>query len=212
MAVDVPIFLGNMITWSAFAQTCYDAILDTCCNIDTFKGVPSNLQSTQGTANVYTISDIGISRSKSKKSATWTATPHDLISLVTSTTVENEWHTFLTQAGVDVRSNKVIQAQEIGLLIGLYMQFMAFHLKPIYSRRQIFNASTVLFQGTQYKSGDIFPNYTLTPVELNNIPDVTNVDIQDIVRKNLGDGESDWTKYILFSAYNNPGFSYYTLG
>lgn len=212
MAVDVPIFFGNMMTWSSFAQTCYDAIVNTCCNIDSYDGVPSNLQSTQGTANIHTISDIGISRSKSKKSATWTATPHTLISLVSSTDVESEWHTFLTQAGVNVRSDKVIQAQEIGLLIGLYMQFMAFHLKPVYSRRQIFSESSVVFQGTQYKTGIVIPDYTLTPIELDNVPDVTNEDIQTIISKNLGDGKNDWSKYILFNAYNDPSFSYYTLG
>ena len=184
------ISVGNIITWSDFATTCYSAIINTCCNIDSFKNVPTRLQSGQGQLAVKT-QTTGVPGSQATQTFTWYANPSNGIAIVTSVNVANEWNTFLTAAGIDVRSNKIIQAKELGLSMGLYQQFMSYHLKPVYSRRQVYNTveSQAVFQGMRYITGTCTPKYTLTAIDPSNIPDVTDADIISVVRQSfLHDG------------------------
>jgi len=184
------ISVGNIITWSDFATACYSAIINTCCNIDSFKNVPTRLQSGQGQLAVKT-QTTGVPGSQATQTFTWYANPSNGIGIVTSVNVANEWNTFLTAAGIDVRSNKIIQAKELGLSMGLYQQFMSYHLKPVYSRRQVYNTveSQAVFQGMRYITGTCTPKYTLTAIDPSNIPDVTDADIISVVRQSfLHDG------------------------
>ena len=75
--------------------------------------------------------------------------------------------------------------------MGLYQQFMSYHLKPVYSRRQVYNTveSQAVFQGMRYITGTCTPKYTLTAIDPSNIPDVTDADIISVVRQSfLHDG------------------------
>lgn len=193
---------GNVITWSDFAATCYSAIVNACCNIDSFKNVPIRLQSGQGQFAVKTRTT-GIPGSKSTQTFTWYANPSNGIALVTSANVINEWNTFLTAAGIDVRSNKIIQAKELGLVIGLYQQFMSYHLKPVYSRRQVYNTveSQTVFQGIRYITGTCTPKYTLTAIDPSDVPEVFNTDITRIINESISHDGVSWG---MLDAENNP--------
>lgn len=193
---------GYTITWSDFATTCYSAIVNACCNIDSFKNVPTRLQNGQGQFAVKT-QTTGIPDSQSTQTFTWYANPSNGIALVTSANVISEWNTFLTAAGIDVRSNKIIQAKELGLAIGLYQQFMSYHLKPVYSRRQVYNTveSQTVFQGIRYITGTCTPKYVLTAIDPSNIPEVTDADIISVVRQSfLHDG----VNYGMWDSEANP--------
>lgn len=222
----------NLMTWAAFTQAGYEALVNACCNIGTYKeGVPAKLKSDYTGGNVCGYTGIGIAHSKSTFSVNWAASPSNLIPLVASGTVSTEWNTFLIDAEIDIRSNKIIQAQEVGLVTGLYMQFMAYHLKPISSVRQIYNpdqaetsqfkyvqhTTEVSYQGTKYltdtdlNGNKVIPAYKLTGINPGNIPDVDDEDIQEIVDKNLGNGGSIKADYILFNSYDNPRFPRFVL-
>lgn len=224
----------SIITWADLTSVCYNAIINQCCNIDTYKSVPPKLQQdiSIGQINpdnlrikVRDWTGIGIGGSGSTWTASWYANSENLVPLVSSSDVNTEWNTFLTAAGIDTRSTKVIQAQDLTLAIGLYMQFMAYHLKPIYSRRQIFNTieSQTLFTGTKYLTDTILgtavtPKYTLTGIDPAAVPTVTDEDIQTIVKNNMGDGRfwgnssnPDPKDYILFNSYDKPVFSQHYL-
>ena len=103
----------NLMTWAAFTQAGYEALVNACCNIGTYKeGIPAKLKSGYTGGNVCGYTGIGIAHSKSTFSVNWAASPSNLIPLVASGTVSTEWNTFLTDAKIDIRSNKIIQAQE----------------------------------------------------------------------------------------------------
>lgn len=208
MSVTIPINTDEIITWRSLVEVCFDAIIEVCCNIDSYKGVPTRLQDGQGRFTVLTKA-INQTSSQSTRTATWTTTPTNLVSVVSSSTVSTEWVTFLTAAGIDVHSDKVVQAKEACLLIGLYMQFMAYHLKPVCSSRQVYNLaeSQVPFSGTKYVSGTVAPAYTLPGINPSEYPVVTDADIENVVKKNVGDGEGVWSDYTLFTSYNDPVFS-----
>ena len=142
---------NSVITWADLATKCYNAIVNTCCNIDSYKGVPTRLQNGNGYLAVKSLT-VGISGSQSTQTFTWYGNGSNLVTIVTSSTVSSEWNNFLSAAGINARSNKVIQAKELGLVIGLYQQFLSYHLKPIYSRRQIYNTveAQSTFSGTRY--------------------------------------------------------------
>lgn len=209
MAITVPIKTNEFITWRSLIEICFGAITSACCNIDTYKNVPARLQAGQGQFTVYTRDGIGITESNAKWSTSWTTTPANLISIVTSSSVDSEWRAFITAAGIDAHSNKIVQAKEMGLFIGLYMQFMAYHLKPVCSSRKVYNTaeSQIPFYGTKYVNGTVAPLYTLPGIDPNNIPIMADSDIIEVVKRNIGDGEGTWKDYILFNSYNNPVFS-----
>jgi hypothetical protein len=198
---------GSTITWADFATRCYNTFTGQCCNIGSYySNVPNRLRSGSGTPAIYTISNIGIAESESKWSATWYANPGNLIQVVAVATVQSEWNAFLSAAGIDARSNELIKAKEFAMAVGLYMQFLAYHVKPIYSRRQIYNTveSQSNFAGVQYLSDSILgaavtPYYNLR---------TTNPDTYDplIMVKNQYMLEG-WT-WGMFTAYDNPRHPY----
>ena len=192
----------STITWADLTTKCYNAIINTCCNIDSFKSVPTRLQSGNGYLAVKSIT-VGISGSKSTKTFTWYGNGSNLVSIVSSSTVSSEWNTFLTNAGINTRSNKVIQAKDLGLAIGLYQQFLSYHLKPIYSRRQIYNTveAQSTFVGTRYVTGTCTPKYKLTAIDPGNIPEVTNAQIQEMIKQNIF---HDGVNYGIIDYENNP--------
>lgn len=192
------ILQGSVVTWTEFASACLSAIINAACNVgsDFKNGIPSEMRSTWGTARreVYRMvttqspSAPGAwSQGTNYPSQThiWYANPGNLVSLVAQSTVESEWATFLNSAGINSRSGKVIQAKELTLAVALYMQFMAYHLKPVSSYRHIYNNANTLWQGQYYKTGTVTPKYTLTAIEVGNIPDVTDSDISNIINQNL---------------------------
>lgn len=218
-------FITNtLITWKDFADTCYNAMVGVCCNIDSYAAnVPTRLRAGQGQVQVYSITT-NIPGSQSTQTNRWYANPNqnNLISVVSSNTVKNEWAQFLYDAGVrssnnfatpdTSHTNKVMDGKEIGLMVGLYMQFLAYHVKPVYSRRQIYNTIETnpgIFQGSQYldnaKLGSgVTPKYTLSPIDPSTFPSITDADITNIVNQNF-------TANHLFASYNNPRWSTYTL-
>lgn len=193
---------NSIITWSDLATKCYNAIIDTCCNIDSFKNVPTRLQTGNAYLAVKNLT-VGISGSQSTRTFTWYANGENLVAIVPSSTVRSEWTTFLTAAGIDVHSNKIIQGKELGLVIGLYQQFLSYHLKPIYSRRQIYNTveAQSIFSGTRYITGTCTPKYTLSGIDPANIPEVSNAEIQAMIRQNLF---HDGINYGIIDYENDP--------
>lgn len=181
---------NSIITWSEFSTTCLTAIKAKCCNIGNFASdVPARIKSGQGQVTVQTQTR---SRPSGQSGGTiqtsyYYANPSNLVSTVTEATVNSEWNTFLSAAGINARSDKVIQARDLSLAISLYMQFMSYHLKPIYTRLQIYNtvdgARSAPYEGTKYVSGTCTPDYTLSGVNPGSIPDITNANIQDMVAK-----------------------------
>ena len=204
------ILTDNVITWADLVTICYNAITDTCCNIGNINNVPVRLRYDPDTPdtdysalNVKSISNIGVSGSQSKWTATWSAKGTNLISKVDAATVSSEWNTFLTAAGIDTRSNKVIQAKDMSLAIGLYQQFLAFHVKPVYSTRKVYNTAEAqsLFQSMKYVTGVCTPKYTLTGINPDTNPDVTNIDIENIVKQAIVNPDVDWG---MLDSINDP--------
>lgn len=200
---------NSIITWADLTTKCYNAIINTCCNIDSFKNVPTRLQNGNGYLAVRSIT-VGISGSKSTQTFTWYGNGSNLVTIVASSTVSSEWNNFLSAAGINAHSNKVIQAKELGLAIGLYQQFLSYHLKPIYSRRQIYNTveAQSTFSGTRYVTGTCTPKYTLTGIDPSSIPEVTNDEIRSMIRQNLF---HDGTNYGMIDYENNPSVTRTTL-
>lgn len=197
------IVTDNIITWADLATTCYNAMVGACCNIDNINNVPTRLKPDSAYLAVKSHSGIGISGSESKWTATWYGDGTNLISSVPASTVSSEWNTFLTAAGIDVRSNKVIQAKEVGLVIGLYQQFLAFHLKPIYSTRQVYNTAEAqsLFQSMRYVTGICTPKYTLTAIDPTSNPEVSDADIVNVINQAIYNPGKDWG---MLDSINNP--------
>ena len=196
---------NSLITWADFSTTCLAAIKNVCCNIGSIaSNVPARLRSGQGAVTVYTqvrSRPSGATGGDIQNSVYQVYNPTNLISAVTEATVNAEWNTFLSAAGIDTRSNKIIQAQDFTLAVALYMQFMSFHIKPVYSRLQAYNtldgSLTNPFEGCKYITGTCTPDYTLTAINPGNIPVVDNSDITNIINKNF-------QKSRLLTRYNNP--------
>lgn len=186
---------NNTVTWADLTAACIDALKNVCCNIDSFAGnVPMRLKSGQGQVEVKSITTT-VSAGGTAQTHRWYANPSNLIYKVTSSTVNSEWSEFLSKAGIDARSNKVCQAKEVGLVIGLFQQFMAFHVKRIHSRRQIYNTLETnpgIFQGNKYITGTCTPKYTLTAIEKDNIPEVTDTDITNLINQAIYWPGNNW--------------------
>lgn len=197
---------NSLITWADFSTTCLAAIKSVCCNISgttAWNNVPARLKSGQGATVVYTQTRTRPSGTTggSFPSSDYTATPVNLISAVTEASINSEWNTFLSSAGIDARSNKIIQAKDFTLAVALYMQFMSFHIKPVFSRLQVYNtidgALSNPFQGNKYITGICTPDYTQAGINPGSIPDITNSDITNIIAKSFQANR-------LFTRYDNP--------
>lgn len=184
---------GQIITWTDLSTTCLNSIKNVCCNIDSYKNVPDVLQQNTGQVNVHTIATKTLD-GKVIHNFYYYANPQNTIPLVTFATVNSEWTTFLSAAGINTRSNKVVQACDFGKAMGLYMQFMGHHLKHVHCRLQIYNRG--IFTGTKYLGdaivGRLTPKYTLTPIEPGNIPETTDNDITNIVLNTLQNPGLNW--------------------
>lgn len=188
------IITDSTITWENITTALLNALKAVCCNIDSFaSNVPANLKSgTASNPSVWTkttsqsSTNYGHNYGNQWASQTFTFYANNttnLISVVTSSTVSSEWSTFLSSAGANARSNKVIQAKDYGLAMGLVSQFMAGHLKRVYSTRQILGGS--LFQGTKYVTGTITPKYQISGLSPSSSETISNSDITSLVRQNI---------------------------
>lgn len=195
---------GSVITWSDLTTLMLNSLKSVCCNIDSFaSNVPTRLRSGQGQVAVKSLTS-SVSGGASAKTNYWYANPSNLITTVTSATVDSEWTTFLSAAGINSRSTKIMQAKDLSLTVGLFQQFMSYHLKPVYSRRQIYNTLETnpgVFQGTKYITGTCTPKYTLTAIEPGNIPQVTDSDITNIINQSIYTPGSNWG---MLDYTNNP--------
>lgn len=179
---------NQVMTWSDFATTCFNSMKSVCCNIDSYSSsVPSLIRSTSST----TVRSINCTRADGSVAQTvsWTASMSNPVTTVSSSTVQSEWNTYLSNAGINTRSNKVIQLVDMCRAFALYKNFMAYHLKPIYSRRTVYNTSSygtqAVFQGVQYKTGSLTPAFTLTPIEQSSIPEMTNTNFTTALNNNI---------------------------
>ena len=110
------------------------------------------------------------------------------------------------------------KAKEFSLIICLYMGFLSYHLKPIYSRRQIYNTieAQSLFQGMQYISGTIKPIYKLRETSDPSIP-LINPDTYDstqMIKNNFVwrvDESGTLVNRYMLDSWGNPRFAHYTL-
>lgn len=198
---------NNLLTWSDFSSICLDSIKSVCCNIDQFAAdVPSRLRSGAGTTWVKSVTTSASGGNAGWGGApytyNWSIQPGNLITLVSSSTVNSEWTTFLNAAGITNRTNKLITAYDFTCAVGLYMQFMSFHIKPIYSRRQGYNTieQQAVYQGCKYVSGALTPKYTLPEPHSAS----ENSEIETIVNQNIN-------PYELFRRYDNPSTTTHTL-
>ena len=211
----------SRITWSELTTSVLNSIKSVCCNIDTFAAnVPNNLR--YGTASDINVWDYTTSGSghlfAAQRYIFISKYNINLISTVPTSTVNSEWSSFLTAAGINAHSNKLIQANEFGLAIGLCSQFMSYHLKRVYSKRQLISGLTqrdstwysgdgVLFQGTKYVSGIIggvalSPKYTLSGIQPSlPVPVVTDANITSTVRQNI---IHDGTNYGILDRESQP--------
>lgn len=204
---------NSIITWSDFTTQVLNAIKSACCNIDSVSSsVPSQLKASSSGTTVRTdVKTISTSQPSSGYNGgyvatTWkySANSSNHIVAVPSSTVNSEWSTFLSAAGINARSNKIIQAYDLTMAMGLCQQFMSFHIKPMCCRLNIYNDNSTVFRGAKYITGTCTPKYTLTAVEPNNIPEITNADINGrykIIRESIFHDNSN---YGIIDAENNP--------
>lgn len=181
---------NSIITYSDIAPIVLNSLKSVCCNIDSYSSnVPNRLRTGQGQVQVKDITTLPPSIDYYggwiQQTFRFYANPSNLISIVTSSTVNSEWNTFLSTAGINSRSNKIIQTVDIGKIMGLFMQFMSYHVKPIYSRRQIYNTieSQALYQGCKYVTGTYTPTYTASSINPTSIPTINDSDITDVINK-----------------------------
>lgn len=189
----------QVVSWSDLSSMCYNTIINTCCNIDSYKNVPLTLQETQGQTVVYA-QPTGWPYSKGTVYHYYYANPENLIQLVQASKVLEEWNDFMGKAGIDTKSRDIVKADQLGLAIGLYMEFMSLHLKPVYSRRKIYDTveSQSLFKGTKYVTGKIDPSYSIPhnkTIGPDSIQD--NATVENIINKNI-------TADKLLSSHENP--------
>lgn len=190
---------GKTITWSDFTNSCIEALKNVCCNIGTSyaSGVPSQIKNGAGKTHVHQIVT-SVGAGGSPVTHNWYANPSNLITLVPVNTVNNEWTAFLSAAGISARSNKIIQAKELGLALGLFQQYLAYHVKRVYTRIGAYNTNAITsgsagtayncvaygaYQGNKYVSGTCTPKYKLTAIEPSNIPTVTNGEITNLINQ-----------------------------
>lgn len=198
---------NSLITWADLTTTALNAIKSACCNIDSFAvNVPTRLRSGQGQVAVKSIS-CSTGPAVAAKTHTWYANPSNLISVVPLSTVNSEWTTFLTAAGINTRSNKTLNAEELCFAVCLFQQFMSSHLKPVYTRRQIYDTLETnpgVFQGTKYVTGTVTPKKVLSAITPGVMTELTNADITStygILRESI---YHDRSNYGLFDKENNP--------
>lgn len=175
------ILTNNIITWKNFVDTCFNSMISACCNIDSYSSdVPSKMKAGQGRVEVR-----GVSRGGNNDWVTvrWYADTANLISTVATSQVKTEWNGFLSAAEIDTRSNKVMSAKDLELATGLFMQFMSFHVKPIYSTRQIYNTveTQMPYASNKYVTGTVTPKYTLSG---SSTPETQVTSNDDIIRDN----------------------------
>jgi len=209
---------GQVITWNDFTSYILTAITTTCCNVGSSypSGFPARLKSGQGSVAVKTIpttsgGSYGHNHGNrwSQQNFNFYANPSNLVSLVSPTTITNsggtgEWDVFLKNAKIDSRSNKLIQAKDFGLAIGLFMQFLSYHLKPVYAKMKIYATleSVSTYSGTKYVTGTVSPKYQLNGVDPSGtIPEVTNNDITVLTEENFMNRGINWG---MFDACYNP--------
>lgn len=192
--------VNNVISWADFSSICLNSIKSVCCNIDSFdSNVPARLKSGAQTTWVASVTTSKSGGNSGWKNApytyNWSVEPRNLISIVASSTVNSEWSTFLNAAGINARSNKLISAHDFALAVGLYMQFMSFHIKSIYSRRQAYNTveTQTTYSGNKYITGSCTPKYVLGAPNAN----PNNDSIYNAISQNIQGNQ-------LFSRCNNP--------
>lgn len=210
---------GQIVTWSELTASVLSALKAVCCNIGQISSnVPARMRSGSGAVVVKSFTtgqggSLGAGHPNiwSSQQLKFYASPSNLISAVADSTITNssgtgEWDTFLAAANVNSRSNKIIQAKDFGLAIGLFQQFMSYHLKPVYARLEVYATleTTSTFKGTKYLDnaalgGACSPKYTLSDPGAN--LNVTNADIQTITRQNIINENINWG---VFSSYENP--------
>ena len=185
---------NSLITWSDLSAKCLSSIKSICCNIGSYaSNVPSRLRSGQGAVTVASVTAGkvgGGSNIGAPFTYYWDASPRSgLIGIVTAATVDSEWNSFLNAAGIkiDSRTNKLVSARDLAYTIGLFMEFMSYHVKPVYSRRQIYNTieSQSVYQGCKYISGSFTPAYTLTPIEPSGNAEIDDSAVTTIIDRNL---------------------------
>lgn len=200
---------NSLITWEDLSNTVVNAIKGACCNVDAFaSNVPARLKN--GTATkTTTIWDFWttVPNNVAGNASGQTSRHHifyainkpnseranNLIAVVTESTVKSEWSTFLNSAGINTtsRTGKIIQAKELGLAIGLFQQFLSYHVKPVHSRGQIFSQAKTNpqtqseFRGMKYITGTCTPKYQLTPIEPTSVPVVQPSDITNLVNQDV---------------------------
>lgn len=181
----------NILTWQDFANTCLNAIKSVCCNVDNVNTVPSYLRSGTATVRLSTTTPITYKVPQEDTGDTrttyyygWNAVPKSgLISAVAASTINSEWNTFLSAAGINSRSNQLISAKEFTLAVGLYMQFMSYHVQPVFFRGQIYGQNNQ-FKSNKYVTGTLTPTYTLSAVTESNAS-ISDSDLTNIVNRNF---------------------------
>ena len=198
---------GQVITYSDMSATCLQNIKNVCCNIDSYKNVPAILQNGAGQTHVHTTTT-GIPDSQSTQNFYYYANPVNKIPIVSTSTVNSEWTTFLSSAGINSRSNKVVQANDCVKIVGLYMQFMAHHLKHVHCRLQATGSGT--FTGTKYLPdswvGACSKKYSATAIDPSNIPVVSDTDIARAVNNCFcnWDENYNWKNAGILNTTGNP--------
>lgn len=164
---------NNLISWASktnvtvddFIDTCLNAMIGVCCNVGAYSSdVPAKLRSGQGRVEVKRYS---VGGDKDWREAVWYADTANLISIVSRDTVVDEWKAYMVNAGimkydadnnfVANRTDKILSQKDLQLAIGLFMRFMSYHVKPVYSARQVYNTAEtqVVFKGNKYVTGTI---------------------------------------------------------
>lgn len=189
---------GQLITWADLSSLCLQNIKSSCCNIGNVNNVPTRLRTGQGATLVASTTITAAGQNPSNNvlaegtttTYNWYAVPKSgLISAVAESTVNSEWNTFLSNAGINARSDNLVSAKEVALTVALYQQFISYHIQPISSRRQIYNTVETQsnFNHFKYVTGAVTPKYTLTGYtsETTASSEITNSDLNDIINKNF---------------------------
>lgn len=184
--------VNKEITWGDFATKCLAAMKAACCNINSFQSdVPSQIRSGAATSRVvYTQNCYVTSSGALQASFNYTCNASNLITTVAESTVNSEWNAYLSSIGVTNNTNKLISIQYFTLAMALYKNFLSHHVKPVYSRRNVYqtvDGTQAVWQGSQYKPDSIVgvcPKAFSLP-DLNNPQEPTNAIITDVINRNI---------------------------
>lgn len=175
---------NNVLTWTNLTDTFYNSMVSACCNIGGYSSdVPMKLR--DGLARTQVHATV-VGDTNDRLNVLWYADTVNLITIVDTTTVANEWNAFLTAAKINTRLNKIVAAGDFELAMADFMQFLSYHVKPICSIRQIYQEieTPYLYKANQYVTGSTpTPTYIFSGTDQPDQQNLTDSVVTNVINK-----------------------------